>query len=275
MKEKIATFDRYNDTDHQSIFGMKKTIILSLAALILSVNAGAQVFDHLSIGLGAGTDGLGIELAAPLGNHVDIRAGYGAAVGLVGYTLHGIRLPEHPANPNSKDVPVPMKMGFGMNDARLLFNIYPSATKGFHFTVGAYMGSPAFLSGKLVNMPSDYETMGIDVDGYVVKAKNGVLATKLAAPGLGGKSFAVKPYVGIGFGRAVDRDRRVSFCFDLGVQYQGKAGLWAEGESVTGRTEKVQLTREHVEAIGDVMDEVAKYAAFWPTLSFRLNVRLF
>ena len=275
MKEKIATFDRYNDTDHQSIFGMKKTIILSLAALILSVNAGAQVFDHLSVGLGAGTDGLGIELAAPLGNHVDIRAGYGAGVGLVGYTLHGIRVPEHPANPSSNDVPVPMKMSLGMNDARLLFNIYPSATKGFHFTVGAYMGAPAFLSGKLVDMPSDYNTMGVNVDGYLVKAKDGKLVAELCAPGLGSPTFAVKPYVGIGFGRAVDRDRRVSFCFDLGVQYQGKAGLWAEGESVTGRTEKVQLTREHVEAIGDVMDEVAKYAAFWPTLSFRLNVRLF
>ena len=254
---------------------MKRTIILSLAALFLSVSAGAQVFDHLSIGFGAGTDGLGFELAAPLGNHVDIRAGYGTAVGLLGYTVNEIRLPEHPANSNSNDVPVPLKISLGMNDARLLFNIYPSANKGFHFTVGAYMGAPSFIRGKLINMPSDYNTMGIDVDGYLVKATNGVLTTELCAPGLGGKSFAVKPYVGIGFGRAVDRDHRVSFCFDLGAMYQGQPGLWAEGEGVTGRIEKVQLTSKHIDEVGEAIEEYGKYAAFWPTLSFRLYVRLF
>ena len=254
---------------------MKKAILLCLAACLFSANAGAQVFDHLSVGAALGTDGISIELAAPIGNHVDVRAGYGAALGLIGYTVSGIQIPEHPGDAHSASVNVPLKINLGMNDARLLFNIYPSATKGFHFTVGAYLGSPCFARGTLTGMPSDYNSMGFDVDGYLVKARNGELVAELCAPGLGGPSFAVKPYVGIGFGRAVDPDRRVSFSFDLGAQYQGNPGLWADGEGVTGRVQKVQLTREQIQETADKIDEFGKYAAFWPTLSFHLYVKLF
>lgn len=254
---------------------MKKAILFCLAACLFSANAGAQVFNHLSAGVALGTDGISIELAAPLGNHVDIRAGYGAAFGLIGVKATDISMPEHPGERNSASVDVPLKINLGMSDARLLFNIYPSASKGFHFTVGAYLGSPCFARGTLTGMPSDYNTVGFDVDGYLVKAKDGKLVTELRAPGLGGDSFAVKPYVGIGFGRAVDPDKRVSFSFDLGAQYQGKPGLWADGEGVTGRIQKVQLTQEQVKDVADVIDEAGKYTAFWPTLSFHLYVKLF
>jgi len=254
---------------------MKKAILLCLAACLLSANAGAQVFDHLSAGVALGTDGISIELAAPLGNHVDIRAGYGTAIGLAAVKTSGLTLPEHPGDRNSATVNVPLKINLGMNDARLLFNIYPSATSGFHFTVGAYLGSPCFARGTLTGMPSDYNTVGIDIDGYLVKARNGELVTELRASGLGGDSFAVKPYVGIGFGRAVDPARRVSFSFDLGAQYQGKPGLWADGEGVTGRIKKVQFTRDQVKDVADAIDEYGKYTAFWPTLSFHLYVKLF
>ena len=246
-----------------------------MAALLLSASAGAQVFNHLSVGAGVGTDGLSLEVAAPLGKYVDVRAGYGTAVGLIGYTVKDLSVPEHPGAPHSNEASVPLRISLGMSDARLLFNLYPSAEKGFHFTLGALFGSPAFVRGTLSNLPADYNTVGFDVDGYLVKAKNGVLATELCAPGLGGSGFAVKPYVGIGFGRAVPTSSRVSFSFDLGAAYQGQMGLWAEGESITGRVEKVQLTEKQIEDLDEVIEEAGKYAAFWPVLSFRLYVRLF
>lgn len=252
---------------------MKRLFILCLAALALPIGAGAQVFNHVALGVGAGTDGLSFELAAPLGRHVDVRAGYGTAIGLLSYTVKDISLPEHPGNPSSSSVATPLKVSLGMSDARLLFNIYPSAKGGFHFTFGAYMGAPRFARGAFSNLPSDYNTGGIEVDGYLVKATSGTLAAELCAPGLGGPSFAVKPYVGIGFGRAVSRNR-VSFSFDLGAQYQGKPGLWAEGEGLTGRKEKVRLDGDDFEAL-DSIDEFGKYLSFWPTLNFHLFVKLF
>lgn len=261
---------------------MKKFLSLCVAAVFaLSVNAGAQVFNHLSLGVGLGTDGVSLELAAPLGDHVDVRAGYGMGFGLIGYTIKDFTLPAPDPNNNGQMVNqnAPLKLGFGMSDARLLFNIYPGKG-GFHFTVGAYLGSPRFIRGQITNTPDVYNTAGIkwddpqSADEYFVRAKNNTLDVNLCAPGLGGSGFAVKPYVGIGYGRAVKADKAVSFSVDLGAQYQGKPGVWADGVGLTGRTKSVQITEKELKEISKV-DEYGKYMMFWPTLTFNLYVKLF
>ena len=112
------------------------------------------------------------------------------------------------------------------------------------------------------------------MDGYPVKAKNNTLDVDLCAPGLGGAGFAVKPYVGIGYGRAVKADKAVSFSVDLGAQYQGKPGVWAQGEGLTGRTQSVQITEKQLKEVKKV-EEYGKYMMFWPTLTFHLYVKLF
>ncbi len=253
---------------------MKKFLSLCIAAAFaLSFNAGAQVFNHLALGIGAGTDGLDLELAAPLGSHVDVRAGYGMGFGLIGVRTGGITLPEHPGNPASANANVPLKLGFGMSDARLLFNIYPGKG-GFRFTVGAYMGASRFVRGTFTGMPADYNNVGIDVDGYLVKAKNGELAIDLCASGIGSHGFAVKPYVGIGYGRAVPRSI-VSFNVDLGVQYQGKPTAWARGEGLTGRVQDVQLTSKQLDGMDKITEDYGRYMTFWPTLSIHVYFKLF
>ena len=254
---------------------MKKSHLLSiLAVFALSANAGAQAFNHLSLGVGGGTDGLSFELAAPLGSHVQLRVGYGTAVGLIGYTVKDVSIPEHPASAYSADVKCPLKINLGMSDARVLFNIYPGRS-GFHFTVGAYAGYARYARGTMTGMPSDYNMTGLEIDGYLVKATNGQMKAELRAPGLGSNSFGVKPYVGIGYGRAVRADRRVTFSFDLGAQYQGKSSLWASGESITGRVKDVQFTEKDVPGVTSALGEVSKYLMFWPTVHLHLYVRLF
>jgi hypothetical protein len=253
---------------------MKRFISLCVAAaLILPVHAGAQVFNHLSLGIGGGTDALGLQLAAPLGSHVDVIAGYGLGLGIINIGAGSFSIPEQPGSASSTNVNVPLKLGFGMNDGRLLFNIYPGKG-GFHFTVGAYMGSSHFVNAKLTGMPAVYNTAGIEVDDYLVKATNGELNLALCANGIGSHAFAVKPYVGIGYGRAIS-NKAVSFCVDLGAQYQGKPGVWAKGEGLTGRIQEVQITEKQLSEIGKLTDDYGKYMAFWPTLTFHLFVKLF
>jgi hypothetical protein len=237
---------------------------------VLSVNAGAQVFNHLSLGAGLGTDGVSLELAAPLGGHVDVVAGYGMGFGLIGYTVKDFSV----SDPSTGGMATaPLRLGLGMSDARLLFNIYPG-DGGFHFTVGAYLGSSRIIRGQITNMPGTYNTAGIEVDDYLVRAKNGTLDVDLCAPGFGGSSFSVRPYVGVGFGRAVDEDKTVTFSVDLGVQYQGKPGVWAEGVGLTGRTRYVQITEKQIKEMSK-FDDYGKYMMFWPTLTFHLYVKLF
>ena len=254
---------------------MKNKPILLLAVLFaLAAPANAQ---HLAVGAGAGTDGLSVELAVPLGSHIQLRAGYGAAVGLAGYTLKSVSIPVHPGNPSGTSATVPLTFKLGLNEGSLLFNIYPGKG-GFHFTAGAYLGSPRLIRAIFKDMPSDYNTVGVNVDGYLVKAQNGVLETSLHASGLGPAAFAIKPYAGIGYGRTVGNGR-VGFSVDLGAQYTGKASFWASGESLTGRTRQVEITGDALEDLvpgfGEKSQKYLRWLVVWPTLSAHVYVKLF
>ena len=64
----------------QSI-SFKSIALAALLALQFATPARAQVtefglFDHLSVGLTLGTTGTGVDVAAPIGNFLQVRAGY-------------------------------------------------------------------------------------------------------------------------------------------------------------------------------------------------------
>ncbi len=245
-------------------------LVLALVALF-PFHAGAQ---HMSLGAGFGTDGVTVELNTSIGRYVHLRAGYGKAFGIINGKISNIPVPLHPGNPDRGSVTVPMKLQLGMNEGHLLFNIHPGDC-AFHFTVGTYLGNASFLNGTLSYLPADYNTAGINVDGYLVKAQDGVLKGALYAPGFGKGAFAVKPYLGIGFGRVVRENRRMSFSIDLGAQYLGKPTLWGLGEGLTGRTKMVQLPEDALGDFSDKTRQFTRYLVVWPTISAHFYVRLF
>ena len=253
----------------------KGLILILLLVLVQALPARAQ---YLSLGIGAGTDGLSAELAAPLGGHLQLRTGYGFATGLLSVNISQVKVPEHPGNPSGSTVAVPLSAKLGTNEGRLLFDIFPGSSD-FHISVGMNMGSPRLVRGFLKDLPSDYNTAGLYVDGYLVKATGGVLEAAVCAKGLGGDYFAVKPYLGVGYGRAVKKKSRVSFSVDLGAQYQGKPYFQALGETVTDRKKMVPLSGEVLENLmpgfGDKADKYLGWAVVWPTLSAHLYVKLF
>ncbi len=253
----------------------KRLVLLLLLALACVLPARAQ---KMSLGAGVGTDGVSIELTAALGGHVQLRAGYGIATGLVGATINKISVPEHPGDPSGTSVATPLTVKLGMNEGRLLFDFFPGSSD-FHISVGAHMGSPRFARGILRNLPSDYNTAGLVVDNYLVKATGGVLEAALCGKGFGSDHFAIKPYLGVGYGRAVKKKSRVSFSVDLGAQYQGKPFFQAQGETPTGRKKTVTLSNEVLENLvpgfEGYADKYLGWLVVWPTLSAHLYVKLF
>ena len=256
---------------------MKKPLFLVLLVAAVSLNAGAQVFDHLSLGAGTGLDGTSFELASPLGNHVQVRLGFGTAFGL-GYTLkgdNGMYLPVHPQMEDSPGASVPVKLSLARKDVRLLFNIYPSKLGGFHFTLGTYLGNGSFFKGVMMDMPDDYNSYGLEMGNRKIVAINNQIRAELRAFGIGSPSFAVLPYAGIGFGRAVREDKRVTFSFDLGAAYQGKPSLWARSARSDGSPEYFDVTDNDEIDLQEMIEEYGQYMNFWPTINFHLYVRLF
>ena len=256
---------------------MKRLILAALLGTALSLSAGAQTPGRLSLGAGTGLDGTSFELATRLGNHVQVRLGYGTAFGL-GYTLkggNGIYVPQHPDMDDSPEVSVPLKLSFARNDARVLFNIYPGRRATFHFTFGAYVGTGSFFKGEIKDLPDDYNTSGLDMGDYKVKAINNQIRAELRAFGLGSPGFAVLPYAGLGFGRPVRPDKRVTFSFDMGATYQGEPSLWARSVKSDGTRAYVDVTHNDEIDIQEVVDEYGQYLNFWPVINFHLYVRLF
>ena len=253
---------------------MKKIFLLSLAAaLAFSLNVGAQAFNSLSAGLGAGTDGLSLEVATPLSDHIQLRVGYGTAFGLTLYTLNDqVYMPTLTGN-----VYVPLQLGLSRNDGRILFNFYPGEGS-FYFTAGLYLGSGSFVKGTMIDLPKEYDNQSIETTANAdIKVVDRKIAMEYLGRGLSSPTFAVKPYVGVGFGRPVLEDRRVSFAVDLGVMYQGTPTVWYKGLDKYGNAVNVEYTQVPFfkDDTQHSIDTIGKYTMFWPTLNFHVYFKLF
>ena len=248
---------------------MKKIIFLALsAALAFSVSAGAQAFSGLSLSVGGGTDGLSFEIATPLGDHLQLRAGYGLALGL--YKYNTTVSVTKPATAGGGTVSCPTKLNFAESDGRLLLNIYPGDGV-FHFTAGVYLGSSNFVRGTISGLPAEAKTHGMDVAGKTIYPNSSNEIQTFIRTSKSG--FAAKPYLGIGFGRPVHESKTVSFSVDLGCMYQGKPTMWFAGQDASGKTVEVDISNE--KDMAKPLDDLGKYMTFWPVLHAHLYVNLF
>ena len=206
---------------------MKKTItfIAALAVSLMGLTARAQdkqIANHLAVGITTGLDGIGLEVAIPMSPYVQLRTGYS----LFPFAFKGhINLGNIEAGGATRDLThTPIKASLWHGGAgKLLADIFPGRNTSFHFTVGAYMGpgklfhASADLSGALD--PADYATMAVTYGQGADKISISTDPKGFVNADI--KVGVVRPYVGIGFGRAVNPDNRVRVTFDMGVLITG------------------------------------------------------
>ena len=135
------------------------------------------------------------------------------------------------------------------------------------FVKDTYWGNSGLELGNTANIYSQYS---------LVTDENGNIEIDM-------KVNAFKPYVGIGFGRAVTK-HRVGVQFDLGVQFVGRPGMFGNvkyfdydaGDFVT-RTERLErgrITNDEYEDIDDAIRIMEKFRVY-PVLKIRVNGRIF
>ena len=270
---------------------MNRRLLLALAvcgAGVLTVHAqdageyapsgDKNLFNHLGIGASVGLDGIGFDVAAPIGHYVQVRAGYSFLPKIkptieVGYDYDNGRDPQ--THWESKG-----EISITKNDFKLLFDAYPFRSSSFHVTAGAFIGSGQLATlrnkGKLAGvLEEDYGTakiaigegkdsqmFGTDPDGNV-KGRF--------------KVGGFKPYLGIGFGRVVP-NKLVSVNFDIGVQFWGTPHVeiydYDPLPEFRGwkRIEKEDFGED--EDMYDVMKIVNKITVY-PSLNLRIGFRAF
>ena len=174
-----------------------------------------QVFNHLAMGVSIGLDGLGAELAVPVSPFVQLRAGYSiypytfTKTANVDYVFEDVHL---------GPFPVSFTMWKG-GTGKILLDIFPGRTTPFHFTAGVFAGP-----GKLFHWEAylddfieleDRATRTFTYNGFTFSTDANAYVKADAQL----KHWV--PYVGLGFGRAVNPDKRLTISVDLGVLITG------------------------------------------------------
>ena len=249
---------------------MKKLLVTILGAFFSVLGVWADepvekfgVFNHMSVGVGVGTTGLGFQIAFPITDYLALRGGYSFFPGNMVKPKFNAQYEHNGGIKDKTKVEAKLNMG----DADLLIDVYPGKKTGFHFTAGFFLGREKLV--KAQNVSPIYGAKpgeGLIIGDYTV----GICNDGVARAAIQVKKF--KPYVGLGYGRAVP-NKRVNFSFDLGVMFWGSPEVW--GSNVDDPNEFIKVTKK------DTGEEAAKYwdilskVKVYPMLTFRLNGRIF
>jgi hypothetical protein len=250
---------------------MKKIfVILALAASLMmgsSRSAKAQVFNHASIGVTLGTTGVGLELAAPLGNQLRVRAGYSFfppvwkpnKVVSVNWVELGVTSLDLEAIPN-------------LGGAKLLFDWHPGGGS-FFFTAGVYGLNQDIITVRN-RVPfldkEDWASLGLHAGDFIFMTDDkGILKITCSY-------WKIRPYAGLGFGKALDPDKTVTFKTELGVQYGGPLTVYGYGyDPATGKNSMLPITSKAIANYDEgIIDKISGIPVF-PVLQFGLYVKLF
>lgn len=245
---------------------MKKIIflwaILSIGMMCSPVSAQKElgIFNSLLVGVSAGTTGIGIDVATPVTPHFAIRGGVSFMPGIsfdadVDVDLKDPKLEEN----SSLNLTGNMKRASG----ELLVNYYPFLSSSFFVTAGAYFGGNKLLkvkghSDKLAEYVNGGNQASIIIgDQEIPVDKNGNVSG-------GFKVSGFRPYIGVGFGRAVPK-KRIGVQFELGVQFHGSPKLYSSAGDLSG------ALADSDDDFTKVMDKLTVY----PVMKVRFCGRLF
>lgn len=235
---------------------MKRNFTLSLLLLCFTIAAFGQkqeennkFFTAWGIGINAGTYGYGGSLITRVYPHWVLRGGYDFAS--YTYKPEDMQIDVEYDGDNYQAEINSFKLKFP--NAKLLLDYYPRKNGVFSFTGGAYFGKNTIkMEGHASNR---FEF------GNIVIAPDRQTGYFDALLTMGGQ---VKPYFGIGLGRAMPK-RRVGFKFELGAVYQGNYKVTSDYAS----SQAVQVGNDALltQVLPKPLDKL------WPMVNFSLAYR--
>lgn len=255
-----------------------------------------NVLRHYSLSVGAGTTGITADLGTMVSDYLSLRGGVDYMPKLTYSTWLDMDAVNLTADVpyTFQDVPSSIREQYGIPDkvevegkynsftGHVLLDIYPAKGCGFHFTVGSYFSKGG---SKLAEAYNKEEGVLKNVADYnarrgvfaIVPEKYGEVAARWGGysvtPDDQGNVNAyikvnnIRPYVGLGFGRAVPKSR-INCQVDLGVQFWGRPAVY---NGVNGE----HLTAEGAEGEDGGLLKLISNLKVLPVLSIRLAGRFF
>lgn len=281
---------------------MRKFLLMCGMALFGISGASAQSEDfygvgkRIGVGVGVGLEGIGIDASVSLTKWCSARIGLNIMPSVLkiseefaGDELGTVTIPysvDQYGNELTKDysltTPIEAEASFSRTQVELKFDLYPFPNASSFFLCAGF----SFGGNKLVKIKghnddardiinninddlqkykgmgySDLDTkeqFGIEIDQYKIPINEDGNVTG------GLKVSGFRPYLGLGFGRAIPKNR-IGFRFEIGASFQGKPKVYADGVDL----DKI-LDDETENDISDFMN----YLKVYPVLKFSLRGRI-
>ena len=219
------------------------------------------IFYSLAVGVSASTTGIGIDVASPIGSYLAVRAGVSFMPNFTYSTDVDVDIEgSYEGNiPTSIDV----EGGMGRTAGEILLNVYPFKSSSFFVCGGAYFGGGKLIkikghSDELAELIKEGQEVGIEIGNYRIPVdQNGNISGGL-------KVSSFRPYLGLGFGRAIPK-KRIGFMFEMGVQFHNTPKVYTNNGDLS------DLTAEADNDFTDIIDKLTVY----PVLKFRLCGKIF
>lgn len=252
---------------------MKKNAIFLLGTFLL-VSGGAKaqdkaLFNHLGVGMSLGTDGIGFEGSLPIGHYIQARTG----ISFMPKFSYKDKVEYNASGTTGTQQKIDIKATLNMTDWKMLFDFYPSRKSTFRFTTGFYVGKKGLVTAK-----TESNTL-LSNGGYILVGGQPFGADQEGIARVELRTNSFKPYIGIGFGRAVPSKSKVSVSFDLGVQLWGKPKVYGWDEDMLNYGFH-EVKYQDIDPEGDAKDArdaIKNINNCWayPVISIRFNGRIF
>ena len=250
---------------------MKKLFIILGLMACLTANAKSDfkygAFNHLGVGVSAGTTGIGFNASTCLTKWLGLRAGVNV---MPGFNINATyALDQNVPLPNNENVTlgdVDIKASLARTTVDVILDAYPFGgwffvSAGFSFGGGTLLKvkghsddvAEFYKTHSISQYPIELEDIKIPVD------ENGDISGGI-------KTADFRPYLGLGFGpRAVPRSR-IGFRFELGLQFHGRPKVYGGGYDDL-------LKDADIEGADDI-SKIADKLTVYPVLRFSLVGRI-
>lgn len=252
----------------------------------LKLHSENGMLNHLAVGVQMGLGGYGVDVAMPVHRIVTLRAGIMSnVVGDIkfnaintGSEVTQSQLVEDDAIKQAKMVDkVELAIKPRLWNAFIMAEVHPFPTP-FYFAAGIFAGNRTFLHFRNTNdgalqwlydanqKVQDYNTVyrtnyppvGLQFGDYIFTAdENYNIDVKM-------KTWAVRPYLGIGFGQSMARHHRLSVAFDAGLMF------WGSPEFVLNNGKKIKSTSKE----SGITHLISWFSAY-PMIQVRLAYKIF
>ena len=236
-------------------------LLISSMATPMMAQKELGIFNSVSVGAGVSTTGIDLTVAAPITSHFAVRGGISFMPNI---TFNTDVNADVTIEGEQRTYPVGLEGALKRTTGSLLFNYYPFKKNTFFVTAGAYFGGSKLMkitghSSEIANDLADAGKAGIVIgDQEIPFDKNGNVAGGLEVSGF-------RPYIGVGFGRAVPK-KRVGVLFELGAQFHGTPELY---------TDEGTLSTSTIENADDTFTKVIDKLTVYPALKIHVFFRTF